>query len=153
MNRLIAVGWVASLVVAARADDGGWLTSPEKAIQQSSVSKKPILALFTGSDWCPPCKALEANIFSSPKFKTWARDHAVLLKLDYPRYHKQPVSIRSENQAILRKYQVSAFPTVLFLAKDGRIIGMYGYSGEGPSFWTKNAEIIIANGSKRLGLR
>ena len=49
-----------------------WLTSFEEAQAQSRESDKPILANFTGSDWCGWCIKLKKEVFSKPEFSKWA---------------------------------------------------------------------------------
>ena len=48
---------VIGLSLAAVAEEG-WLVDFAKAKAQSAKEGKPVLMEFTGSDWCPPCKAL-----------------------------------------------------------------------------------------------
>ncbi len=73
----------------ALADDDAWTESLQKAQQLSKDSGKPIMANFTGSDWCPYCISLEKEIFSTEAFKKWAADNVILLKVDFP-HHSQP---------------------------------------------------------------
>ncbi|SVD37720.1 uncharacterized protein METZ01_LOCUS390574, partial [marine metagenome] len=47
---------VIGLSISAVAEEG-WLVDFAKAKAQSAKEGKPILMEFTGSDWCPPCKA------------------------------------------------------------------------------------------------
>ena len=91
-NALLAVGTAAilSLTVAAQADEG-WVVDFEKAKAQAAKEGKSILMEFTGSDWCPPCKSLHANVLSKDVFKTEMPKNFVLLKLASPRdKSKQP---------------------------------------------------------------
>lgn len=149
MRRLLFALSILAIAGVASADEKDWLTSWEKASKLAKQTNKPVLADFTGSDWCNPCRALQSRVFDTPTFKSWAKDHVVLLRLDYPRYHPQPDALRKANQSMLRKYGVEGFPTILFLNPAGAVLGTYGFSGEGPSFWTKNAEIIIKSGAGR----
>ena len=70
-NVLLGVGTAAilSLTVAAQAAEG-WVVDFEKAQAQAAKEGKSILMEFTGSDWCPPCKALQKNVLSKDVFKT-----------------------------------------------------------------------------------
>jgi len=63
---------------------GHWFKHIEDAYLESKQSNKPILALFTGSDWCKPCKELEENLLNTPEFEEWAQENVILLYLDYP---------------------------------------------------------------------
>lgn len=57
-----------------KAENEGWLVNLEEAYQQSNKTGKPIMANFTGSDWCGWCKKLTASVFSKPEFKSWAKE-------------------------------------------------------------------------------
>ena len=59
---------VIGLSISAVAEEG-WLVDFAKAKAQSAKEGKPILMEFTGSDWCPPCKALHKNVLTSDVFK------------------------------------------------------------------------------------
>lgn len=37
-----------------------WVSSYDEALSKSKEEKKPILIYFKGSDWCGPCKVLDA---------------------------------------------------------------------------------------------
>ena len=54
-------------------------------LAQNPAEKKMVLMDFTGSDWCPPCKALEKNVLSSPAFEAFAKENLVLVQVD-PEY-------------------------------------------------------------------
>lgn len=95
-----------------KAELDGWLVKVEEAFAQSQATGKPILANFTGSDWCGWCKRLSASVFKKEKFKTWAADNVILLELDFPRRKQLPAEIRSQNQQLQQAFGVSGFPTV-----------------------------------------
>ncbi len=67
-----------------------WLDSYEEAAKISKETNKPILANFTGSDWCRWCKVLDKEVFRTDEFKTWASENVVLLELDFPKKKKLP---------------------------------------------------------------
>lgn len=90
----------------------GWLVNMEKAYEISSKTNKPILANFTGSDWCGWCKKLKAEVFNKPEFKKWAADNVVLLELDFPRRVKLPQEQQQQNQSLQQAFGVTGFPTI-----------------------------------------
>ena len=63
----------------------GWYVNVQKANVESAKTGKPILANFTGSDWCGWCMKLRREVFDTPEFQEWAKKNVVLLELDYPR--------------------------------------------------------------------
>ena len=98
----------------------GWLDNFTAAVGKAKAEKKPILALFTGSDWCPPCQNLEKNILLQPAFKEFAKKHLVTAFLDFPREAKLEESVKQQNDSLAKKFSVEAYPTVLILSADGQ---------------------------------
>ena len=40
----------------------GWFTDPDKAREFAAARRLPIVMLFSGTDWCGPCKALHSRV-------------------------------------------------------------------------------------------
>ena len=97
----------------------GWTDNFTAAVGKAKAEKKPILALFTGSDWCPPCQQLEKNILLQPSFKNFAKKHLVTLFLDFPRDAKLDDGVKKQNDDLAKKFSVEAYPTILVLSADG----------------------------------
>ena len=97
----------------------GWTDNFTAAIGKAKAEKKPVLALFTGSDWCPPCQQLEKNILLQPAFKDFAKQHLVTLFLDFPREAKLDDGVKKQNDDLAKKFSVEAYPTILVLSSDG----------------------------------
>jgi protein disulfide-isomerase len=116
-----------------------WMTDFKAALAQSKKTKKPIIADFTGSDWCGWCIKLKEEVFSKPEFKEWAAKHVILLELDYPKQKEQSEEIKKQNQELATKYQIKGYPTILFLDAKGKVIGKSGYMPGGPEAWLKDA--------------
>lgn len=133
--------------VAAHAAEG-WLTSYDQAAKLSKKTGKPILADFTGSDWCIWCKRLDGEVFDKKEFKTWAASHVILLELDYPQRKVQPAALKAQNKKLLEKYKIQGYPTVLFLNANGKKLGESGYMEGGPSAWTKSANKTLGSKPK-----
>lgn len=124
----------------------GWFQVYDQAVAKAKETGKPILVDFTGSDWCIWCQRLDAEVFAHDAFTTWAKEHVVLLKLDYPRGVAQPPSLKRQNQELLQKYrdQVPGYPTILFIKADGSVVGNYGYDEGGPEVWTQKASAKLS---------
>ena len=114
-----------------------WLTDYDEALAESTRSGKPVLTLFTGSEWCPHCRTLEERVFSTSEFESWSEEHVVLLMLDLPESGISP-AVRSERSRICLKYGVRTFPSVLVLDSFGeKITEEKGYRGTPASAWIK----------------
>ncbi|MBK6362301.1 MAG: thioredoxin family protein [Saprospiraceae bacterium] len=95
-----------------KAENEGWLVNVEEAYQISQKTGRPILANFTGSDWCGWCKRLTASVFIKDEFKKWAAENVVLLELDFPRKKTIPAEIQQQNAGMQQAFQVRGYPTI-----------------------------------------
>ena len=120
-----------ALVQSAMAADATWLTDLAKAQATAKQEKKLVLMDFTGSDWCPPCKQLHKNVFTSKEFADYAKDNLVLVEVDFTRSKKLPAELKAANDALAKKHQIEGFPTVIVLSAEGKELSKdVGYSGE-----------------------
>ena len=114
----------------------GWTRSFEEAKELAAKDGKAILMEFTGSDWCPPCKALHKNVLSQDVFQTVKEDY-ILLVLDNPR-DKTLVTPAEQEQykKLSAKYQVSGVPSVFLADNEGRPFHFQsGYGGQKDEQW------------------
>jgi thiol-disulfide isomerase/thioredoxin len=113
----------------------GWLTDYEQALAAAEQSGRPVLTIFTGSDWCPHCRTLEHNVLHTDTFREWASDRLVLLMIDLPQ-HGISAEERKSRSRVCVKYGVRIFPSALLLAPDGRKIALQtGYTGQSAVSW------------------
>ncbi len=97
------------------SDKEGWLVDLDEAYAQSLKEHKPILANFTGSDWCGWCKKLDADVFTTPDFKAWAQKNVVLLEVDFPRRKQLPEKNQQQNAAMAQSLGITGYPTIWML--------------------------------------
>lgn len=109
----------AAAAPAHPTDTDPWLTDFAEAKAQALASRRRILALFTGSDWCPACMEFEGQVSHNPDFLSTTRTSFVLLKLDYPQSKAQPQALRAQNSELRSRYGIAAYPTLLILGPDG----------------------------------
>lgn len=111
-----------------------WLDDFNAAKKAAAASGKPILVDVTGSDWCPPCQRMEAEVFGRPDFLPAATAKYVLLRLDFPRTKAQPERLRAQNRQLADRYPFDGFPTYLLLDSQGTLFGQHtGYVPGGVS--------------------
>ena len=95
-------------------------------------TRKPIMIIFSGSDWCGWCVKLDNEVFSRKEFQNWAKDHLVVYLADFPRSKRIPAAQKVQNDELARKYRVRGFPTVLIVNAKGDVIAQTGYRPGGP---------------------
>lgn len=120
-----------------KAENEGWLVDLEEAYQESKETGKPIMANFTGSDWCGWCKKLTRSVFSQPEFDKWAEDNVVLLELDFPRRKQLPANIQKQNNNLRNAFRVSGYPTVWLFHVNKDTKGEYNIDPVGRAGYTK----------------
>lgn len=137
---------IAFLYIADQNTGADWKTDYAAAVQEAKASQKPMLVNFTGSDWCGWCIRLKKEVFSQRDFRVWATKNVVLVELDFPQQTPQSDAIKKQNKALAEKYQISGFPTILFINGNEEVIGQSGYLREpGAKAWTNYADSMIAS--------
>jgi thioredoxin-related protein len=103
-----------------------WNITLEHAIIKARPYKKKIFVLFTGADWCNPCKMLEKQVLSSSDFRRLSRQME-LVYINFPRNEKMPQTQRNYNEKLRRELSAGGgVPTVIILDHNGKQIGRIG---------------------------
>lgn len=123
-----------------KAENEGWLVNVEEAYELSKKTGKPILANFTGSDWCGWCKRLTRSVFVHDEFKSWAEKNVILLELDFPRRKKLPQDIRAQNQSLQRAFKITGYPTVWLFDLEKDDAGQMNIDAHGKTGYAKTVD-------------
>lgn len=87
---------------------GAWEEGPA-ALEKALAAHAPVL-LYVSSEWCPPCRAMEANLLSKQAF--WDATTGVL--------HVRIDGDAHGAQAVAERFEARAYPTLLLLGADGQ---------------------------------
>ncbi len=107
-----------------------WQTDFEKAKALALDENKHLIMVFQGSDWCAPCIKLDREIWSSDEFKSYAKDHFVMLKADFPRKRANALESgqQEKNEKLAEAYNKQGFfPLVVVFDPKGNKLGETGY--------------------------
>ena len=109
---------------------GEWTMDFDAAKTLAKEKNLPILINFTGSDWCGWCKLMDKSVFSQPDWETYAKEHLVLVFIDFPQNKALvPMHFVARNQKLSNEFGVEGYPTYIVLAPDGTTkIGQLGAS-------------------------
>ena len=102
---------------------GMWYLDFEAAKVVAKKEKKPILILFTGSDWCGACKVLDRDVFSKKEFQNYAKKNLILVKIDYLKKSEQSKELNEQRKKLTAKYQPTGYPNSFFVSSDETLIG------------------------------
>jgi protein disulfide-isomerase len=145
MNKLMIFGLTAMGLSISMAYAGldDWQTNFDQAKKMALEKKEPIMAVFTGSDWCPWCMKLEKEVLTKDEFKDYAKTSLVLFLADFPSSRKLKEEIAKQNQELAEKYGVEGFPTVLILNADGKVLAKTGYRAGGAAQYVEYIKNLI----------
>ncbi len=122
MIRQILPVVVAACVAPCFAAEG-WITDMDAAKKQAAEQKKDLMIEFTGSDWCPPCMQLRANVFSKPDFQKEAQKKFRAGGAGLSARQGTVKEMKAANEKLAQQYGVRGFPTVVFADASGKPFG------------------------------
>ena len=87
---------------------GTWVQALEK-----SKAEGRLIFVDAYAEWCGPCKKMAAQTFPDAKVGAFFNANFICLKMDME---------KEENAEFVGKYPVSAFPTLMFIDQNGKIV-------------------------------
>ena len=142
--RVVAFALIVAATAAHAGSGGDWLTSFDAAKKAAVEQERPILADFSGSDWCGWCIRLDNEVFSKSEFQQYAKGNLVLFLADFPARKKQSDEVKEQNNELREKYGIMGFPTVLLLDAEGKVLGRTGYRPGGPEPYVEHLKSLVA---------
>ena len=136
----------AMVMLAATMAVGGeglWITDFAQAKQLAAEKNVPILADFSGSDWCGWCIRLDKEVFSQPEFQAYAKDKLVLFLADFPSKKKLPADVVKQNQELQKQFKVEGYPTVILLDAQGNEKARTGYRPGGAAAYVEHLKTLV----------
>ena len=151
MKKLLLSISIAGIIpgLSALAAFDGWHTDFNQAKKSAVEKKMPILAVFSGTDWCSWCIKLEKEVLSQNEFMNYAKNNVVLFLADFPSTHKLAPEITKQNQDLATTYGVEGFPTVLLLSPDGKVLAKTGYRAGGAVQYVEYVKTLLKKSVKK----
>lgn len=116
---------------SATSTPPGFTDDYDAALKNAAEKEKLVYIVFSGSDWCGFCKALERELLLKPQFVEGVKDHWELVYIDTPRDASRLSELaKRQNGGLRAKYGVGGFPTVYVLDPKGEKLGN-GDKGQG----------------------
>lgn len=129
---IFAIGFTAINVVAQEIN---WVSFEEATELQKKNPKKIMMDIYT--NWCGPCKMLDKNTFQNKAVADYVNEHYYAVKFNgegndvvnykeksfsNPNYKPELANRRNSAHELARHFQISAYPTVVFLDENADVI-------------------------------
>lgn len=101
-------------------EDGTFQTALEKAKKESKL-----LFVDCYTSWCGPCKMLARDVFTNNEVADYFNEHFISLKVDCE---------KGEGPEIKKRFNVSGYPTLLFINGKGEVINKIVGASRQPYF-------------------
>jgi thioredoxin-related protein len=147
MKKALSVLMVMSVAVSCLAGEV-WMTDFEAAKKVAAEKKLPILADFSGSDWCGWCIKLNKEVFDQEDFAKFASGKLVLFLADFPSKKKLPEAQAKQNDKLAAEFGIKGFPTVLILDAQGKVLAKTGYRAGGAAAYVEHIKSLLESGGK-----
>ena len=85
------------------------------SLARAKEKGKNVYLLFTGSDWCPPCMALEQTVLQHRLWTAFAAESLVIHICDFPATGGLNPDTERENDRLKASFGVNNFPTQIIL--------------------------------------
>lgn len=124
-----------------------WLTDVEQAKEKAIQTQHPILLSFSGSDWCIPCIKLDKKVLMTDTFLSYANDHLIMLRADFPIRQKNqlPPAQRKHNEALAAQYNPNGItPYVVLINALGERIAAMPNTITTPEEYIQTIEKLLA---------
>lgn len=123
---------IALLSFSAQAQEIKWMTFNEALTAQKKLPKPIFMDVYT--DWCGPCKMLESNTFSDPKFAEYITKNYYAVKFNAegnetvtyegkkytnPKYDANRKG-RNATHELTLFLQVQGYPSMIIFNKEGK---------------------------------
>jgi len=133
-----------TLFLSPQSDAQETALSYPEARKAAIAAEKPLLLIFTGSDWSPLSITFEDEILSHSVYRQWEKKSVIALRIDLPRTGIDPET-RRENRTLAKRFGVISYPAAIFLdAEKETEIARLTHDPDGPAAWVKRANAILA---------
>ena len=123
---------------------GQILIDPNQAFKAAQESGKPVLLVFSGSDWCAPCIRFEREILSDASFLRYAESHLILLKADFPQRKTIAQPLRLAYEKLADTYnQEGAFPKIIVVRPDQKALATLAFLKQTPATFVADLQRIL----------
>lgn len=103
----------------------------DRAFSIAKELQRPVLLIFSGTDWCQPCIRFKKTILSDSSFVQFASKNLVILEADFPQRKKLDAKTVARNEQLAERYNPNGiFPYILLLKPDLSVLKVVAYDNQ-----------------------
>ncbi|ASZ11267.1 thioredoxin family protein [Chitinophaga pendula] len=126
--------------------NGQAVTDTTQAFREAREQHRPVLLVFSGSDWCIPCIQLEKAVLSDSSFVRYARMELVVMKADFPQRKRVAAELRAQYEDLASRFNPDgAFPYVVLLTASQQSLGTVPSTVRSPADFISSIQALIKN--------
>lgn len=134
MKKLIVMMLALAAAISASAQGITFLQKPLAEVLAMAKEQNKLVFVDIYTSWCGPCRHMAQEIFPQPEVGEYFNANFISLKVDAEK--------DADGPAMLKKYSVTAFPTLLFLDGNGDLV--YRFMG------ARQPDKLIEEGKRAL---
>ena len=117
----------------------------DSAFHLAKTNGKPVLLVFSGSDWCPGCMRFEKKVLRDSVFAKEGIKQVVILRADFPQRSKLSTVLVRQNDSLAAIYNKEGlFPHIVLLnANDSKQQRTISYTTQSASEFTAILKTLL----------
>ena len=120
-------------------------SSWEKVLSQCEINNKPILLVFSGSDWCGPCIRLDNEVWQTPEFRVFAKQNLNMYRADFPKRKANKLNdeLMAVNIQLAEKYNPKGYFPLVVLIQSNKVLATMGYEKIGAQGYVRKIQEFL----------
>ena len=119
-------------------------STADEAFQQAALQNRPVLMVFSGSDWCLPCIRVKRQVLSTEVFESFAEENLVVLTVDFPQRTSLSEEQEEHNEKLAEEYNPKGeFPHILLIHHDRTVLAQLTWSNQTVQEFISQIESVL----------
>jgi thioredoxin-related protein len=96
-----------------------------KEVKEKATSQNKLIFIDAFATWCLPCREMNLKTFPTKEVGSFMNDKFIALKVQIDQTPNDTEHVKNwyfDAKVIAKLYEITAFPTVLFLTPDGKLL-------------------------------
>ena len=128
--------------IAVQAEES-WINSLETSLEEAARTDKAVYISFVGLNWSVSSKKWNREMHQSEAFRAFASENLIELTINARTKPQLSKRLQSELQALVVKFDIKSYPTLIVLNSDGVELHRHGYLELSPEAYISALSTLI----------